>query len=332
MKDCLLVTSVSGAAYHAFLPLLAWSCQRAYPEYDLMVFLTETLDGEVRRCLEESGLDRHLILREAYLGPVGRILSQQAGCLRWALWDECFADYRYLYLIDTDMFYIREPKPLHLQHAERLAQSGLPFDNVRRDTPVRVRPALLAQKFRYYGLKTLLNLPLQRTVTLHRLSGLHFVETERYFTPECRALMDGIREKIRKGGFPYPGLPAVSNEAVLYRMMTQLGYDCSRLGIMRDNVTMLPFEDNLRSEFRPHHGIHLGIFRSGIPAGAAAAESRRILDSPTYAYYLHQYAALRQERDFIALRSLLSAKTERYLQLLDSYYGLDGRTPETPTP
>ena len=58
-----------------------------------------------------------------------------AQTLRWVIWDPIFMKYDYLYIADIDMFYIREPIPLHIQHVEHMTLTGLPFDNlIRKDS------------------------------------------------------------------------------------------------------------------------------------------------------------------------------------------------------
>lgn len=55
-KDCLLTTYIAGTKYQAFIPLLVYSCKQAYPEYDIALFLHETLDPRVKQSLMETGL------------------------------------------------------------------------------------------------------------------------------------------------------------------------------------------------------------------------------------------------------------------------------------
>ena len=87
MKIC-LTTFVQGHLYQEYLPMLIYSIGKAYPEYDVKIFLHDTLRDDLRPALDKMN-------------------SLVARSLRWVLWDESFRDYDYLYTIDIDMFYIR---------------------------------------------------------------------------------------------------------------------------------------------------------------------------------------------------------------------------------
>jgi hypothetical protein len=120
-KTCLLTTYIAGIKYQAFIPMLVYSCNNAYPEYDIMLFLHEDLNIEVKKSLLYSGLlDKVKIKENVFRSECSHCTRLQAQSFRWVLWDDSFYDYKYLYIIDVDMFYIREPMPLHEQHALRM--------------------------------------------------------------------------------------------------------------------------------------------------------------------------------------------------------------------
>ena len=97
--------------------MLIYSIGKAYPEYDVKIFLHDTLRDDLRPALDmiRSTYDRFEI-REHTFADCPNMNSLVARSLRWVLWDESFRDYDYLYTIDIDMFSIREPQALMEQH------------------------------------------------------------------------------------------------------------------------------------------------------------------------------------------------------------------------
>ena len=124
MKIC-LTTFVQGHLYQEYLPMLIYSIGKAYPEYDVKIFLHDTLRDDLRPALDmiRSTYDRFEI-REHTFADCPNMNSLVARSLRWVLWDESFRDYDYLYTIDIDMFYIREPQELMEQHIEHMNYIG----------------------------------------------------------------------------------------------------------------------------------------------------------------------------------------------------------------
>ena len=108
MKIC-LTTFVQGHLYQEYLPMLIYSIGKAYPEYDVKIFLHDTLRDDLRPALDmiRSTYDRFEI-REHTFADCPNMNSLVARSLRWVLWDESFRDYDYLYTIDIDMFYNKE--------------------------------------------------------------------------------------------------------------------------------------------------------------------------------------------------------------------------------
>lgn len=72
-----------------------------------------------------------------------------------------------------------------------------------------------------------------------RLSGLHFVKKDEYYNT-MMATIEEYKDLLRRGK-----LKGIKNEEILYKMVKKAG-----LGLPK-------------GWFRPHHGIHLGLWRKG---------------------------------------------------------------------
>ena len=299
-KECLLTTYVAGKRYQAFIPLLVYSCKKAYPEYDIILFLHETLEVEIKLLLEKSGLIDKVIIRENVYAEDTKMNALKAASYRWVLWDDIFLTYKYLYIVDIDMFYIREPKPLHLQHVERMQVSGLPFDNLVRKFRWKRTFRALMRRIKYAHFHKLPQFISHKVIADNGLSGLHFIDIHSFYTSSNREYLDTIRARI-KLPYYFPEIMVANNEVLLYRIVTDLGYDCSWLGFQSSPTIMLSFADNMRKEFRPHHGIHLGIFKS--QSYSEWSENTRksvepILNSEAYSYYVQKYIEIFRTDEF----------------------------------
>src|SRR5690606_35920123 len=118
----------------------------------------------------------------------------------------------------------------------------------------------------------------------YKLSGLHFVKVDEYY----ERLNSDVREKeikiLKRGKISnlifYP-----NNEIYLYKLLDYVGFDLNRLATQSDGgIKMLEPTPN-RLEFRPEHGIHLGMFRSK----DIASFNLDILNSEAYQYYIQKY-------------------------------------------
>ena len=90
MKIC-LTTFVQRHLYQEYLPMLIYSIGKAYPEYDVKIFLHDTLRDDLRPALDmiRSTYDRFEI-REHTFADCPNMNSLVARSLRWVLWDESF--------------------------------------------------------------------------------------------------------------------------------------------------------------------------------------------------------------------------------------------------
>ena len=325
-KSCLLTTYVSGLKYQAFIPMLVYSCKKAYPEYDIMLFLHDKVQPSVKDVLQKTGLEKEVVIKEnVFKDELPQITPLQAKSCRWILWDKAFLSYQYLYIIDIDMFYIREPMPLHIQHSERMKMTGLPFDNMRRKLLLHRSIPGLINRLKSSGLHNILHYLFDQNVCEERLSGLHFIDIERYYTESNISYLNAIKERLFKKYY-FPEILTGNNEVLLANISKGLGYNLNILGIQTNSAKSLSFEDIYRDEFRPHHGFHLGIFR--VEGFEKLNEDEKVMFSPilesdAYKYYLKQYKDIIRQKDFGVLYKNLPKLAKTYIDRLHSYYHID---------
>ena len=181
------------------------------------------------------------------------------------------------------MLYIREPKPLHEQHIEHMLTTGLPYDNLVRcfqRYPFRLRSII--NRIKNAGFRSFFNY-LFGSRKDFRLSGLHFIAVTSYYNTLDAEHRFKYKQMIYDGRFV--SLMMSSNkEACLYQIMTRMNLHPEKLAIQTESTKMLDFNNCSRPEFRPHHGIHLGIFRQDL-----RGKRKTILDCDTYQYYIREF-------------------------------------------
>lgn len=281
-KVC-LTTYVAGAKYQAYIPFLVYSCHTSYPEYDILLFVHGKLEDHVRKNLEFLSVPNCRIV-ENHFNDCPRMNALKAQSLRWVLWDEQFRQYDYLYMVDIDMFYIREPQPLHLQHIAHMKTTGLFFDNMRRRLDYRLCDIKLflrrLKHARFYGLA---NYILSKHKFVYRATGLHFIKVKEYYTILSPHIINEYKQQIYSGLWLKRVL-LPNDEALLYFILQEQGLSPEKMAVQTNSHISLEFENPTRAEFRPHHGIHLGIFRSDTPISDRPSDEI-ILHSSAYIYY-----------------------------------------------
>lgn len=316
MNRICLTTFVFGKKYQAYIPFLLYSCHKAYPDYDFIIFVYGDLDENISKQINYLQISSKLIIKENAFADFQNMDPLISKTLRWLLWDDSFNDYDYLYTVDIDMLYIREPIPLleqHKQHAEFL---DLPLSNMKRTFEYScLKPSIFGSMINRLGIKhALLNFSIKRRE--ERLTGLHFVKIKEYYTlltadKRQKLIADLKRGKYLKGvGFP-------NNEIYLYKLVESIGFDLTGLGSQSDSVTSLDPNNPNRKEFRPHHGIHLGIFRSA----DLISDSAPILNSAIYNYYIDLYESeILSDPVFNELLELSPNFIRSRFDLMHSYY------------
>ena len=319
-KNVCLTTFIWGTKYQSYIPFLIYSCNKAYPEYDIHLFLYDKLDSKIKAQIETIKLNCNLRIDENVFNDCKKMNVLKAKSLRWVLWSKSFLNYDYLYTVDIDMLYIREPLSLHEQHVIHMDYTGLPISNIARQFNYKpIQFVKLAKRLKHAGLKSIFKY-LQFSRTEYKLTGLHFVDVKRYYgilTPEK---IKNFKLDIYSGNYlKYTLWP--NCEVFLYNMFKKLEFKVEKLGTQKNQEKMLEFDNPNRDEFRPHHGIHLGIFRR---PDKFTENDFTILNSPTYKYYIKSYKEnIFKDEVFINLLKNAPLNISDTFKELHKYYKLN---------
>ena len=218
------------------------------------------------------------------------------------------------------MLYLREPEPLHLQHVNHMQTTGLCYDNLLRlceRNPFSFFS--FARRLKYAGLSAIYTF-LFGCNTEYRATGLHFISVRQYYERLTEEKIEMYKKQIYDMSFlRYVMTP--NDEILLYKILENEGLHPERLGLQTDPVTMLDFNNTQRLEFRPHHGIHLGIFRLEPDDIKNHPSFSKILNSSAYDFYRQQYRVnLFNDPVFQNLISVSSSKVKSYFEKLHEVY------------
>lgn len=318
MSRVCLATYIYGDSYQDYIPFLVYSCNAANPEYDLLLFLHGKLREDIRAQIERIG-KKNLYFKENAYDDCPRMNSIKARCLRWTLYDERFLDYDYLYVVDIDMIYMKEPLPLHEQHLIHMKTTGLPYDNIVRHferKPWRLRS--LVRRIKYAGLVSFGRYLLGSRKD-YRVTGLHFIAVRDYFAILNAQVCEKYRQMIYNGRFASISL-STDDESFLYQILLREGLRPDDLAVQTEPYKMLDFNNPEREEFRPHHGIHLGIFRQDLPL---EGKRKKMLDSEVYTYYAKEFKdKYAKDPMFWTLLEMSSEGIQKQFDNLFRYYGI----------
>lgn len=322
MKDnskVLLTTFVYGVKYQAYIPLLVYSCNKSYPEYDIILFVYGNLDTQIRDQVNSLQLTNVTIVENSF-ADCPKMTPRVSQCLRWVLWDDKFRNYDYVYVVDIDMLYIKEPEALHIQHIKHMQTKNLLFDNIRRVHKRNIASlATILQRFKYAKFRSFFKFLFSSKVE-YRATGLHFIDSKNYYhilTPEK---LDTYKYQIYSGKWTtlamYP-----NDEVLLYAILEKEGLNPEKMTIQTDSTRSLDFHNPERAEYRPHHGIHLGIFRKDIQN--LTQSEKNILDSDVYRYYFAKFTELYDtDKVFVRLVSIAPDFIKNCFKEMLTYYGI----------
>ncbi|MFW6025689.1 MAG: hypothetical protein ACOCRX_05040 [Candidatus Woesearchaeota archaeon] len=316
-KSLALTTYIFGYKYQEYLPPLIYSLKKAYPDYYPIIFLHEEINSSVLKHLEiiEKELGDFLIIENQYSDYKIKHI-QKGESIRYILTHPEFYNFDCLYYVDTDMFYIKEPLSIVEQHNNHCDVLDLPYSNIIRKYSINSwAPGQLKKRLKQLPIFQALKLSIGKYITVKKLSGLHFVKTKEYFN-----VMTPIFEKYKEYIFSNKSFihhpEGFNDESLLYDMIKE-----SRIGlppVLEDYG--IHFLDPKRSDelgFRPHHGLHLGIFRSE----NSVNQYKEVLLQPFYKEYYFKYKQLYEEDDLlkqIIENSPLFIKNQFYL--MNNFY------------
>lgn len=316
-----LVTFIAGNAYQDYIPLLAYSIGKSYPEYHLFIFINSSLRADIKNTIVIiNKWYKNLHIFEHTFEDCPNMCRYKAQTLRWFLWDNQFKELDYLYYIDSDIFYVREPLPLHEQHIIHMNAIGSDcVSNMSRKTLLSNHDFVqIGRSLKYGGIKNLIKY--LKTPYAMRMSGLHFVKVSSYFTNKMLQVMDEYKKLIYTDDIAQKCC-FINDEAILYAMMSEAGCNMKVFAEQTSSISCFGFDNPTNKEFCPHHGFHLGIFRLGttesMPSWAKAQ-----LDSNDYVYYVNKYKEYLADPQFKAIIKNMPIQITSAIEQMNRYYGI----------
>ncbi len=188
---------------------------------------------------------------------------QYGKAVRWLLYSDIFEEFQSVYCVDIDIFYFREEPTLFEQHMKHCVKINLPYSNIIRKNELKKwSPQHNYFLNRYYGFSKVVQSAIKKKIYSYQLSGLHFMKTDEYFKYFTKEYRRTLFEEIiinkcpgfinHKNGF--------NNESYLFDIINRSGMGLPP--IVEKGPYMLDYHNYNLIGFRPHHGIHLGIFRA----------------------------------------------------------------------
>ena len=312
-----LTTYVFGKTYHYYIPILLYSLLRAYPEYRPIIFVKEFLSKELKDII--ASIENELGSVSIYEGIYNTYSFdniQKGKSIRWILDHEELMEYDYCYFVDIDMFYINEQPSLLSQHINHMKVLDLPYSNIVRSNRIKqFSLGNVKQATRYFGVLEGFKIVSAKTHTANMLSGLHFVKTEEYYK-ELNKVADKYKSLIFSNKSIRKHPAGFSNECLLYDMVRDSGMNLPPL-LNTSGPHWLDYHRFEKIGFRPHHGIHLGIFRSN---GIEPAY-KYTLKQEFYQYYYDIYSDLR-DNDPLLQYIIKNAPMDirKHFERLDKFY------------
>ncbi len=196
----IVVTVVGGEKYLEYSLIYIYSIKKAYPQYDIMIYSWDDF-SHLRPKLKLLNAENCMMRLDFQYKKTVRNFQKS----RFLLGKQFFKGHKYAYIGDVDFFICKEQPSIEELHTGRVKETGFCYSNKERR-----------------GLK--------------RLTGLHFIEVDRYFK-----LIDVQLQKYKKRVLL--GICNITDEEMLFQMCQN-----SKVGIITGQV-------------RPHHGIHLGYVR-----------------------------------------------------------------------
>ena len=322
MNKLCVVNYIHGEKYQGFIPLYIISLKESYPDYHIRLYIDKTLNKDTREAVN--------ILSEYYGGiyvvenyaehtkftKKAISIQQIQRCQRWLFYDEAFLDYEAIYIGDIDLLICREDKPLFEQHKLHCQIVGAPYSNISRAAGKRrFNPRIIARNVIKFGPLQSLKYYFGKNEPVIKLSGLHFVLTKEYYA-KVKSVIDDFYDELNLlavGKSNRYNLCSFNNEAMLRDLVMDAGFNDCQLS------TGLPYNietDASKAAYRPHHGIHLGIFRS--PVIVEADES--IISSELYKNYYKQFCDIKKTEVYKRVSCKFSEHLNNLITVMEKYY------------
>jgi len=296
MKKLCVIVNVFGL-YQVYIPLFVLSWLRAYPYVDIRIYLNDKIAPTVQRQLDLFNCTDRVFITENVLNLVG--LSDKAAanidiskCIRWLVYESVFEEYDALYIGDIDIIIAKESEDIFDQHMRHCRALSLPYSNIVRTKhfPSPYKPHSIVRNIMRYGARNMFRSLGRGRYVPFRLSGLHFINTTQYLSaikPQLPIFTQHLNN-MAEGRGTY-NVVFFNNEALLYDMIHASGMGVPRY--TSDNGYI--YEQDPESEFfRPHHGIHVGIFRNAKDPLYNRGEWKGLVKSENYKSYYNDFLEL----------------------------------------
>lgn len=306
-------TFVFGENYYNYIPFLIYSLKYAYPNYVPVIYCHKELNENILKqldALKELG-EFHIIQNYLSNYSLGKL---KGSAIRFFLFDEFFTDCKYLYYMDIDIFFIRETPSLLNQHIHHLKRIGLSYSNILRESNINLDRSELMFRLKKMDYKFLIQNLINKKFALNRMTGLHFIDTNSYFAKVKPLLQkylnycldQSLSFKHHPGGF--------NDECLLYDLIydAELGFpEFADYG-----PQLLDYRRFDNVGFRPHHGIHLGIFRDVKTINLY----KNVLNKDFYIYYYLEYQKIKKNEIFKYLFKNSNEFIITHFQNMEDYY------------
>lgn len=322
IKKCCIVTFVYGRKYQCFIPLYILSLFNAYPGYDLRIYVDGKINKKVMSSVRylQSKFTNFEILSSGDILPElskkTKHYQQIERSKRWLFYDKAFLDYSGIYIGDIDLLIFKEKQSLFNQHFENCICFKRCFSNISRigkkknDNIVsKVKNCLKFGPFYTYKFYK------EKNQDIIKYSGLHFVIPNEYFSfinKKRKMFADELNRLAEKKSEKY-NLCSFNNEQFLRDIIIDSGLD--ELPVCESKT--YNNETNPKSiNFRPHHGIHLGIFRNK----QLIKIEEKLINSEYYRDFFNKFLNLMNCDEYLFLKGNFSRFLNKIIHnLLEAY-------------
>jgi len=210
----------------------------------------------------------------------------------------------------------------HMRHAFRF---DMPYSNIVRSIvlPNQALPREIVKNIYLSGFSNAYRIfrksVAEKPGVMYKLSGLHFILTKQYL-PAIAAVKETFINHLNNMGGKngYYDIGTFNNEAFLHDMVKASGLPVPEDSTKKYNLARQQ-QDPEYIFFRPHHGIHLGIFREI----STMEYNKNRLDSNAYKFYYEDFQKLSETEDYKRIEPFFTAFVTNQLKTMHSYYCRD---------
>ncbi len=320
MKKLCLVMYVFGDKYQEYIPLFLLSLFKEYPDYGVRIYLDRDLQDGVRNNMNMF-LENDVNIIENYddglaLTTKARKFEQIGKSIRWLVYDPAFEEYEAIYIGDIDILFFAESSPMFEEHIRHCELLGKPFSNICREHRLNktMLPKSLAKNIIKFGIKQSIKFYMDRKISIKKLTGLHFVKTHEYYPALLKIRENYVNELnlLAEGKSKKYDLCSFNNESLLYDMMVECGFGETPEAEPGYNIAT----DGGQLSYRPHHGIHLGIFR-GI---GIMKNEKNLIESQAYKNFYASFEKLADTDEYKKIENNLSENIKELISNMRKYY------------